>query len=838
MRRILHFAALAALLTTAFGQAVSTQTPRVYAINYNPWLEAFNQRLHSKCGWNNPATLNSSYIVDMRNSSHGILNYRLSGSVDVDEFPLKSDGFRYTDESYIACWQTWSGWHSPDGVDYGMIARNFDLARRVDFGEIDEVFIQGAPYFGYWESTMAGYGGYWCNSGPQQRIASARIFVMMGFNFERGVDCMLEDYGHRTESIMRLVYGSWQPVKTHMWNRFTLYDKQLPGEAGCGNVHYAPNSQSDYDWGNPTYVWSYCDDFLYNYPNLTGQKKWVNCAEWGGGDMRLHHIWWFKHIPHVEGSLTEYNMTRLNNWWEYLQNFNSYTESGGNHVPGGTPPNSQPYPNQPTYIARAGDDWRPQINRNNRIVWSGHDGMDTEIFSANADGTGFVQITSNSQADELPQINNSGKIVWQSFDGRDFEIYTANADGTEVRRITDNAVQDLHPAISDAGRIVWEQFDGTDYEIYSANADGSNLVRITNRTGSGKPLDDMWPRINASNRVVWMGFDGSRWQIFSANADGTGLVNITNNTYDSEYPQISDTGKVVWQTWRSDSNCEIYAADATGANVTRLTNNSVQDWWPQVNSSGTVVWMQMNASNRWQIRRGTVDSTSSTALTSSTTHNQHPKIDDDGRIVWQGYDGSRWQIYQYKDGVISKVSSYDYDNKAPAIATGSYIVWHGERDTSSAGPTTDIHAAAPPFLIRGKVTLGHYAASPMGVTVRFTVREEQSGTLITERDIPLDAQGKYAFSCPFTGNVRVSAEGTHWLRQSQVVTLDAAGLELDFTLINGDALKDGSVDTGDLNRLFIEWAMSSAAADLDGSGWVDLGDLNIVLVNFGLQSDP
>ena len=223
--RLVLLAVAAGIAAAVTVQGVPTQYPRVYAINYNPWLESHNQRLHQRAGWNNPVTLNNQYINDMRYSSHNIVNYRLCGSIDIDEWPLKADGFRYTDESYLQCLANWSGWHTPDGVDYRMIVRNHDLARRVDFGEIEEVFVQGAPYFGYWESTMAGYGGYWCNSGPQQRVASSRIFIMMGFNFERGVDCMLENYGHRTESIMRRTYGSWEPQKTHMWNRFTLYDK-------------------------------------------------------------------------------------------------------------------------------------------------------------------------------------------------------------------------------------------------------------------------------------------------------------------------------------------------------------------------------------------------------------------------------------------------------------------------------------------------------------------------------------------------------------------------------------------------------------------------------------
>ena len=91
------------------------------------------------------------------------------------------------------------------------------------------------------------------------------------------------------------------------------YDKIAPGQSQCGNVHFAPSSARDYDWGNPRQVWSFCDDW-YSFPDLPGQGRMVDRSEWGGGDMRLHHLWWLKHLPHVAGET--YGVG--NNWWEYL----------------------------------------------------------------------------------------------------------------------------------------------------------------------------------------------------------------------------------------------------------------------------------------------------------------------------------------------------------------------------------------------------------------------------------------------------------------------------------------------------------------------------------------
>jgi len=169
---------------------------------------------------------------------------------------------------------------------------------------------------------MAGRGAYFCNSPPVEGIDVSRIFVTMGFNYQRGVGEMLENLGHRVESIMRHVYGSWEHKETHAWNRFTLYEKVAPGRAGCGWMHYAPNSERDYDWGNKRVVWSTCDDWL-NYPNLTGQRRKVDHREWGGGNIRAHHRWWFEHLPKAPGRTDG----KLNNWWAYAIDFNRFAES-------------------------------------------------------------------------------------------------------------------------------------------------------------------------------------------------------------------------------------------------------------------------------------------------------------------------------------------------------------------------------------------------------------------------------------------------------------------------------------------------------------------------------
>jgi hypothetical protein len=287
---------------------------RVLAITHDPVLPSKGGRsVREDFGWNHSEDLAAAYAKDVLYASYGYAHYEIVEHLTIDAFPVKADGFRYDEASYLQAWRE-RRFHDPDGVDYLELVREFKMIERVSDGEIDEIWLFGHPYGGYYESIMCGPGSIWCNAPPLKGTEhAARRFVIMGFNFERGVGEMLEDLGHRAESMLHHLYRD-VPERDNLWKRFLRYDKTHPGQAECGNVHFAPNSVKDYDWGNPRVVRSNCDDW-YDFPRLTGDRwREVDCAEWGSGDIRLHHLWWFRHMPHVTGESSGIS----HNWWEYI----------------------------------------------------------------------------------------------------------------------------------------------------------------------------------------------------------------------------------------------------------------------------------------------------------------------------------------------------------------------------------------------------------------------------------------------------------------------------------------------------------------------------------------
>lgn len=287
---------------------------RVALVIHNPLIEAEgNRRLTEVFGWHDPDALAAQYIADLHAASGGYVQYEIVERLEVDGYPAKLDGFRYDDASYLRAWRSKRGFHQPDAIDYEQLLAEFAIMPKVEAGTIDEAWFFAFPYSGDYESTMAGRGAFWCNSPPVPNTDQCqRRFVAMAFNYERDVGCMLENFGHRVESIMSRVFQQ-HPPQQNLWEHFTRYDAVFPGLAACGNVHFAPNSQRDYDWGNRRTVLSSCDDW-YGFPELGGTSRAVSCDEWGGGDMRAHHVWWLRHLPRT----TDTTFGVENNWWRYI----------------------------------------------------------------------------------------------------------------------------------------------------------------------------------------------------------------------------------------------------------------------------------------------------------------------------------------------------------------------------------------------------------------------------------------------------------------------------------------------------------------------------------------
>jgi len=292
-------------------------TSRVLLIVYDPVMdETTGQKLSQKMDWNRVDALISGFTAHILETSSGLARYQIVQRIEPNEFPAKKDGFRYDPDSYRAVIQG-GVQHKPKMVDYHAILTGLNILPRIENLEIDEVWVFAFPHAGFYESIMGGAGAFWCNAPPLANTSQCgRKFVIMGFSYERGLGEMLESFGHRAESILTETFQRTSG-NANLYQRFARYDKIASGQAEVGTIHFAPNSEKDYDWSNPRKVPSRCDDWD-NFPAFQDVVREVNAEEWGNGDMRDHHKWWLDHLPKVAGR----TMGIANNWWQYIMDPN------------------------------------------------------------------------------------------------------------------------------------------------------------------------------------------------------------------------------------------------------------------------------------------------------------------------------------------------------------------------------------------------------------------------------------------------------------------------------------------------------------------------------------
>ena len=298
-------------------------TKKVYVLIYNP-IMSNGQTLVQYMRWNDPATITQQTVDFFSQATNNKIIYNVVATTTVNDWPELVDGFKYTETQYLEVMANSNLHHEPQGVNYNKIitAPEFDICGKLNRGEIDELWLWGGPWFGYYESRLAGPGGYYYNSPPIEGGNNCnRLLPIMGPSYERTVNEAVHNFTHRSESTMMKVYGSWQQNNTsHNWNKFGLVKAQSPSYSysGCGSSHYPPNGVTDYDYVNQGSVPTNCDDFA-NYPNLSDPLtvlQPVSCTGWGCQEINYYR-YWFAHMPAFAGCGPD---NVANDWWKYLAN--------------------------------------------------------------------------------------------------------------------------------------------------------------------------------------------------------------------------------------------------------------------------------------------------------------------------------------------------------------------------------------------------------------------------------------------------------------------------------------------------------------------------------------
>jgi hypothetical protein len=292
----------------------------VWVLDFDPLIDGVP--LTTSRAWSDPLALDALYAADVASASKGIADQRIVRTTTIRDYPVKPGGFRFTNAFYLGCLVDHSPTQCGALIDYGAVLNtSFDAqlgtpCDAVHRGRVDEIWLWGGPWFGYWEYLMVG---------PNDLCAgNSRTFAVMGFNYERQEAEMLHDLGHRAEALVQAGIG------LTLWDRFDGQRARYGEDFACpsqpdathpevpdgvthvGNVHFPPNAYCHYQYDRQHPVVSDADDWL-NFPALTGATTVIDASTWEA-TQQGYMVWWLGHLPRNRGTFNGANT----DWWTYV----------------------------------------------------------------------------------------------------------------------------------------------------------------------------------------------------------------------------------------------------------------------------------------------------------------------------------------------------------------------------------------------------------------------------------------------------------------------------------------------------------------------------------------
>lgn len=227
---------------------------------------------------------------------------------------------------------------------------------------------------------------------------------------------------------------------------------------------------------------------------------------------------------------------------------------------------------------RSGDTGPRWSRDGTAILFSSDRDGDNEIFRMSGDGSGQTQLTFNTSADSSPSLSPDGaRVAFSSTRDGNLEIYVMNADGSSQTRLTNDLANDNEPTWSpDGTRILFYSDRDGDFDLYVMNPDGSGLTQLTFNASINDVQPDWSP--DGSRIVFARGpFGTQELEIWTVNQDGTGETRLTVNPAVDNVPSFSSDGtRVVFSSDR-DGDAELYVMNADGTGQAALTVNGASD---------------------------------------------------------------------------------------------------------------------------------------------------------------------------------------------------------------------------------------------------------------------
>jgi len=158
------------------------------------------------------------------------------------------------------------------------------------------------------------------------------------------------------------------------------------------------------------------------------------------------------------------------------------------------------------------------------------------------------------------------------------EIYTANSNGTNIKRLTFNKAIDTAPTWSPNSRsIAFTSDRGGTPQIYIMDAEGSNIKRAS--FGGNYHDGPAWSP--TANMIAYVSRVRQVFDIYVLNRDTDVIFKLTESNARNESPTWSPDGRHIIYSSNRSGSIQLWTIDYDGSNRRRLTSsgeNILPDW--------------------------------------------------------------------------------------------------------------------------------------------------------------------------------------------------------------------------------------------------------------------
>ena len=174
---------------------------------------------------------------------------------------------------------------------------------------------------------------------------------------------------------------------------------------------------------------------------------------------------------------------------------------------------------------------------------------------------------------------DSKQIAFSSSASGFSQIYMANADGSGIRRLTNTRAVEVEPKINPktGNDIVFVSGrGGGSPQVYRMNSDGADVQRLT--TGEGQATNPSWNPQGTHIAFAWTrGYDPGNFNIFVMDVNTREYVQLTSGAGRNENPTWAPDGKHIVFSSDRGGRSQIWSMLADGSQLRQLTSAGINE---------------------------------------------------------------------------------------------------------------------------------------------------------------------------------------------------------------------------------------------------------------------